>query len=65
MLDSDGRGVRSLLDALGLTDAEAEELPRLPKACALWKVRGRSAFVSHIRADYEKMFSATDSKLTP
>jgi type IV secretory pathway VirB4 component len=51
--------------ALGLTDAEAEELPRLPKACALWKVRGRSAFVSHIRAEYEKIFSDTDSKLTP
>ena len=49
--------------ALGLTDTEAAELPRLPKACALWKVRGRSAFVSHIRSEYERSFTDTDSRL--
>ena len=51
--------------ALGLTDREAEELPRLPKACALWKVRGRSAFVQHIRSDYERSFTDTDARLVP
>ncbi len=50
--------------ALGLTATEAEALPRLPKGCALWKVRGRSAFVQHIRSEYEKSFTDTDGRLS-
>jgi type IV secretory pathway VirB4 component len=49
--------------ALGLTAAEAAELPRLPKGCALWKVRGRSAFVQHIRSSYERRFTDTDGRV--
>ncbi len=48
---------------LGLTDAEAEALPRLPKATALWRVRGRSAFVHHVRSPYEESFTDTDARL--
>jgi hypothetical protein len=49
--------------ALGLTPVEVAELPRLPKACALWHVRGRSAFVQHIRSRYERTFTDTDARL--
>jgi type IV secretory pathway VirB4 component len=49
--------------ALGLTPTEAAELPRLPKACALWRVRGRSAFVQHLRSSYERTFTDTDGRL--
>jgi hypothetical protein len=49
---------------LGLTDAEAAALPRLPKATALWRVRGRSAFVRHQRSPYEEKFSDTDARVS-
>jgi type IV secretory pathway VirB4 component len=49
--------------ALGLTAAETAELPRLQKGCALWKVRGVSAFVQHNRSRYETTFTDTDARL--
>jgi hypothetical protein len=49
---------------LGLTDAEAAALPQLPKATALWRVRGRSAFVTHARSSYEKSFTDTDARVS-
>jgi hypothetical protein len=49
--------------ALGLTPAETAELPRLQKGCALWKVRGLSAFVEHNRSRYETTFTDTDARL--
>ncbi len=49
--------------SLGLSDPESATLPRLPKAVALWKVRGQSSFVRHLRSSYEATFSNTDSRL--
>lgn len=51
-------------EALGLTDPEAAVLRRLPRATALWRVRGRSAIVSHVRSPYEERFTDTDSRLS-
>ncbi|HUY06703.1 MAG TPA: hypothetical protein VMU99_05545 [Acidimicrobiales bacterium] len=50
--------------ALGLTRTEAEIITRLPKATALWRVRGRSSLVRHTRSPYEKSFTDTDSRLS-
>ena len=50
-------------EALGLTEAEAGALSRLPRATALWRVRGRSSFVHHARSAYEASFTDTDSRL--
>ena len=49
--------------SLGLSGPESATLPRLPKAVALWKVRGQSSFVRHLRSPYEATFSNTDSRL--
>ncbi|MGP8066393.1 MAG: ATP-binding protein, partial [Acidimicrobiales bacterium] len=50
--------------SLGLSSPEAEMLSRLPKATALWRVRGRSAFVRHVRSSYEETFTDTDARLS-
>jgi type IV secretory pathway VirB4 component len=50
-------------EALGLTDRESEVLTRLPKATALWRVRGRSSLVRHVRSSYEESFTNTDARL--
>ena len=50
--------------SLGLSSPEAEMLSRLPKATALWRVRGRSAFVRHVRSPYEESFTDTDARLS-
>jgi len=50
-------------DALGLTDAESTTLPHLPRATALWRVRGRASFVRHLRSPYEESFTNTDARL--
>jgi type IV secretory pathway VirB4 component len=49
--------------SLGLSDPETETLPRLPRATALWKVRGQSTFVRHVRSAYEETFTDTDARL--
>lgn len=49
--------------SLGLSGPEADVLTRLPKATALWRVRGRSAFVRHVRSTYEESFTDTDARL--
>jgi type IV secretory pathway VirB4 component len=50
-------------DSLGLTPTEKQTVMRLPKATALWKVRGRSAFVRHLRSPYEEGFTDTDARV--
>ena len=50
--------------SLGLTSPEADVLPRLPRAVALWRVRGRSYFVRHVRSPYEATFTDTDARLS-
>lgn len=51
--------------ALNLTDVEAELLPRLPQATALWKVNQRSFLVDHmvLRDGYEWDLIQTDSRM--
>lgn len=50
---------------LNLTDVEAELLPRLPQATALWKVAQRSFVVDHtvLRDGYEWDLIQTDSRM--
>ncbi|QGN34481.1 conjugal transfer protein TraC [Microlunatus sp. Gsoil 973] len=50
---------------LNLTDIEAELLPRLPQATALWKVAQRSFVVDHtvLRDGYEWDLIQTDSRM--
>ncbi|QDP95347.1 conjugal transfer protein TraC [Microlunatus elymi] len=50
---------------LNLTDIEAEFLPRLPQATALWKVGQRSFVVDHtvLRDGYEWELIQTDSRM--
>lgn len=50
--------------ALGLSDAEAAVLAQLPRATALWRVRGRSCVVRHVRSSHEARFTNTDSRLS-
>ncbi len=49
--------------AFALSDEEAAALSSLPQGRALWKLGGHSAFVDHLRSDYEASFSDTDSRL--
>ncbi len=51
-------------DALGLSNAETAALSRLPRATALWRVRGRSCFVRHVRSAYEVGFTDTDARIS-
>ena len=48
---------------LGLTDIEADQLPRLAKGRALWKVGGHSAIVGHVISIDELAFCDTDGRL--
>jgi hypothetical protein len=48
---------------LGLTDVEADLLPRLARGRALWKRPGASALVQHVVAPSEWVFCDTDGAL--
>ena len=50
-------------EALGLSGAETAALSRLPRATALWRVRGRSCFVRIVRSSFEATFTDTDARL--
>jgi len=45
---------------LGLSDAEAEVLTRLPRGCALWRVGARSFAVAHVISGAERALVDTD-----
>jgi type IV secretory pathway VirB4 component len=49
---------------LGLTEREADLLPRLPRGRALWKIAGRTAVVDHVVAPAEDRLTDTDAHLT-
>lgn len=48
---------------LGLTGAETELIPHLPRGVALWKVGGRSFLVEHALAEGERALVDTDSAM--
>ena len=50
---------------LGLSEVEADLLPRLAKGRALWQVGGRAAVVQHVVADEELAFTNTDQAMGP
>jgi type IV secretory pathway VirB4 component len=48
---------------LQLSQPETEAMTNLPRGVALWRVRGHSAFVRHLRSRHEQQFTDTDSRL--
>ena len=48
---------------LGLTETEAQVLPRLSRGRAIWKVGGRTAVVQHVIGDPERRFCDTDARM--
>lgn len=50
-------------EALGLSELEAECVTRLHRARALWRIRGASMIVDHVRSAAEASFSDTDERL--
>ncbi|MHB8466452.1 MAG: ATP-binding protein [Acidimicrobiales bacterium] len=57
--------VEGAQDLLGLSDTEAELLPRLPRGVGLWKVGTRSFLVEHRLGAAERMIVDTDSRMAP
>jgi hypothetical protein len=51
-------------DLLGLSDTEADLLPRLPRGVALWKIGNRSLLVEHRLGAGERRLVDTDSRMT-
>ena len=56
--------VESARDLLGLSDVEAELLPRLPRGVGLWKVGLRSFLVEHKLGAAERAIVDTDARMT-
>jgi len=50
-------------ELLGLSSTEAELVPRLPRAVALWKVGGRSFLVQHRLSAFETGLIDTDGRM--
>jgi hypothetical protein len=50
-------------DLLGLSDTEADLLPRLPRGVALWKVGNRTMLVEHRLGRAERAIVDTDSRM--
>ena len=50
-------------ELLGLTDVEAQLLPRLIRGRALWRVGERSAVVQHVLSPREAGFCDTDQAM--
>src|SRR5437667_60956 len=48
---------------LGLTESEAELLPRLAKGRALWRIAGHAAVVAHVIGPDERHLIDTDANL--
>jgi type IV secretory pathway VirB4 component len=57
------RVLQQTATAFALSEEEAAALPSLPRGRALWKLAGTSAFVDHVRSDFEARFTDTDSRL--
>jgi type IV secretory pathway VirB4 component len=55
--------VSTARDLLGLSDVEAELLPRLPRGVALWKVGLRTFLIEHKLGRAERAFVDTDSRM--
>ncbi|HVM67537.1 MAG TPA: hypothetical protein VMU14_21875 [Acidimicrobiales bacterium] len=55
--------VRMARDLLGLSDVEADLLPRLPRGVALWKVGLRTFLVEHKLGRAERALVDTDSRM--
>jgi len=51
-------------DLLGLSDTEAELLPRLPRGVALWKVGNRTLLVEHRLGRSERVIVDTDARMS-
>ena len=64
LFHQDADQVGDARDVLGLSEAEADLLPRLVKGRALWKVADRTAVVAHRVADAEWVFARTDTRMT-
>jgi type IV secretory pathway VirB4 component len=56
--------VEAAQDLLGLSDTEAQLLPRLPRGVALWKVGLRSFLVEHRLGRMERAVVDTDARMT-
>jgi len=56
--------VQDATGLLGLTEPEAQLLPRLAKGRALWKVGDRTAVVAHVIGTAERGFCDTDARMT-
>jgi hypothetical protein len=52
-------------DLLGLSDTEADLLPRLPRGVALWKVGTRTFLVEHRLGREERAIVDTDARMRP
>ena len=50
-------------DLLGLSDTEAELLPRLPRGVGLWKVGTRTYLVEHRLGSAERAIVDTDARM--
>jgi hypothetical protein len=55
--------VQDATELLGLTQPEAQLLPRLTKGRALWKVGDRTAVVAHVIGAVERGFCDTDARM--
>ena len=55
--------VQDATELLGLTEPEAQLLPRLTKGRALWKVGDRTAVVAHVIGAAERGFCDTDARM--
>ena len=56
--------VQTARDLLGLSDVEADLLPRLPRGVALWKVGLRTFLVEHKLGRMERTIVDTDARMT-
>lgn len=56
--------IEAARELLGLTDTEAELLPRLGRGIALWKVGRRSFLVEHVLGRAERRIVDTDQRMT-
>jgi len=56
--------VENARDLLGLSDVEAELLPRLPRGVALWKVGTRTFLVEHRLGRAERRIVDTDARMS-
>jgi hypothetical protein len=52
-------------ELLGLSRAEVELIPRLPRGVALWRVGSRAFLVEHVLADGERGLVDTDGAMRP